>query len=253
MEYIVVVLFGIIIALLVFFMFLILKKTVDKVNEQTKSYFVGKLQVYDGLINEKEEQLNKINEQIENNKAKLNVNDDTSKKNNYTFDHGIIDLMNKTDYQHPDVLKLNKKIDNEFDIDFVDIIKEFIDKIDLDNNYDFYVNLRNKFTSKTIYELRSQDSLKKALEGILTKEELEVFDEFKRKRFSNSLNDFLSYLDELITDSNPNITVLVGNKNMNFDYLSKYVKTIVADDIYKGIKIIYKNKVYDFSLNERNV
>ena len=71
--------------------------------------------------------------------------------------------------------------------------------------------------------------------------------------FSNSLNDFLSYLDELITDSNPNITVLVGNKNMNFDYLSKYVKTIVADDIYKGIKIIYKNKVYDFSLNERNV
>ena len=40
---------------------------------------------------------------------------------------------------------------------------------------------------------------------------------------------------------------------MNFDYLSKYVKTIVADDIYKGIKIIYKNKVYDFSLNERNV
>ena len=80
MEYIVVVLFGIIIALLVFFMFLILKKTVDKVNEQTKSYFVGKLQVYDGLINEKEEQLNKINEQIENNKAKLNVNDDTSKE-----------------------------------------------------------------------------------------------------------------------------------------------------------------------------
>ena len=121
MEYIVVVLFGIIIALLVFFMFLILKKTVDKVNEQTKSYFVGKLQVYDGLINEKEEQLNKINEQIENNKAKLNVSGDTSKKNNYTFDQGIIDLMNKTDYQHPDVFELNKKIDNEFDIDFVDI------------------------------------------------------------------------------------------------------------------------------------
>lgn len=247
------VLFGIVIALLVLFMFLILKKTVDKVNEQTKSYFVDKLQVYDGLINEKEEQLNKINEQIENNKAKLNIDSDTSKKNNYTFDQGIIDLINKTDYQHPDVLKLNKKIDDEFNIDFVDIIKEFIDKIDLDNRYEFYINLRRKFTSKVIYNLRTQNNFRKSLENMLTEEEIEVYDEFKKKRFSNSLNDFLSYLDELVTDSNPYITVFVGNKNMNFDYLSKYVKTIVADDIYKGIKIIYKNKVYDYSLNERNV
>ena len=43
-----------------------------------------------------------------------------------------------------------------------------------------------------------------------------------------------------------------SNKKENYDYLSKHIKTIVSDDIYSGIKIVYKDKVYDFSLSERN-
>ena len=39
-----------IVAFLIFLMYLILKKTVRIVNEQTKSYFVNKLQGYDDLI-----------------------------------------------------------------------------------------------------------------------------------------------------------------------------------------------------------
>ena len=42
------------------------------------------------------------------------------------------------------------------------------------------------------------------------------------------------------------------DKKENYDYLSKHIKTIVSDDIYSGIKIVYKDKVYDFSLSERN-
>ena len=37
------------------------------------------------------------------------------------------------------------------------------------------------------------------------------------------------------------------------DYIDKNIKTKVSDGIYKGIKILYRNKVYDFSLNEGNV
>ena len=51
---------SIIVAVLVLLMFLILKKTVRIVNEQTKSYFVNKLQGYDDLITERENKLNEI-------------------------------------------------------------------------------------------------------------------------------------------------------------------------------------------------
>ena len=49
-----------VVAFLIFVMFLILKKTVRIVNEQTKSYFVNKLQGYDDLITERENRLNEI-------------------------------------------------------------------------------------------------------------------------------------------------------------------------------------------------
>ena len=40
---------------------------------------------------------------------------------------------------------------------------------------------------------------------------------------------------------------------MNFNYIDNKIKTKVSDSIYRGIKILYRNKVYDFSLSERNV
>ena len=55
---------SLIIAFLVFLMFMILKKTVRIVNSQTKSYFVNKLQGYDDLITEKENKLQEIDEII---------------------------------------------------------------------------------------------------------------------------------------------------------------------------------------------
>ena len=48
-------------------------------------------------------------------------------------------------------------------------------------------------------------------------------------------------------------TEMLTDKNENYDYLSDNIKTIYSTDIYKGIKIKYQNKIYDYSLNERNV
>ena len=49
-----------VICLLVFFMFLILKKTVKRINSQTKMYFVDKSQEYDYLINQKLDKINQL-------------------------------------------------------------------------------------------------------------------------------------------------------------------------------------------------
>lgn len=61
------------------------------------------------------------------------------------------------------------------------------------------------------------------------------------------------YLDQLVDLNSPKITILVGSKNENYDHLSDYIETKYSDKIYRGLKIIYKNKVYDFSLSERNI
>lgn len=234
-------------------MFKILKNTVDKVNEQTKTYFVDKLQVYDELIDEKESKLNEVNEKLENKKKELEKLSDTNSKKNYIFDKSIIDIMADADYKQSFFNELQKKIDNDFDFDYEKIILEFIEKNVDDKDYFTCINIKKKFNSKLIYKIKSQINLEDAILSELEEDEKYIFYNFKKKNKVKKIEEFLNYLDELLSITSPYIEVQVASSKQNYDHLSKYIKTVVNDSIYKGIKIIYKNKVYDFSLNERNV
>ena len=95
------------------------------------------------------------------------------------------------------------------------------------------------------------DEREEYLNKLLTKEEHKVYEIFLSSNNFN-MEDFIDYLNRLIELNDPTITVLVPNKNINYDYIDKRIKTKVSDSIYKGIKILYRNKIYDFSLNEGN-
>ena len=86
----------------------------------------------------------------------------------------------------------------------------------------------------------------------LNNEEYKVYEIFLSTNKFN-MEDFIDYLNRLIELNDPTVIILVSNKNINFDYIDQKIKTVVSEKIYRGIKILYKNKIYDFSLNEGNV
>ena len=245
-----------VIVVLVGFMFFILKGTVKKINSQTKLYFVDKLQEYDYLIDRKEEKLNNINEEIKKQEKLIVEGQDSSRKNTYEFDYQIIDLFNKTKYQDKNIFELNRKIDETFNIDYIELLKKFLEYVKDDGTYQFCVDLRKKFTSDVVYQLKimNSDEQKKYLSGMLKEQEYNIYRLYLiAEGRQASVDGFLEYLDELIDLNSPNIMVYVGSKYENYDYLSKYIKTIYSKEIYKGIRIIYRKRIYDYSLNERNV
>ena len=160
---------SLIIVLLIFFMFLILKRTVRIVNNQTKSYFVNKLQNYDDLIEEKENRLSEIDEAIKNKELGLKENTKEEKDRDYIFDAGVTDILNNTEYQNKNIFELNKKIDSTFVIDYESLINDFLSFTKDDKNYEFCKNLRDKFDGDTIYHLKTiqredlEDEYKKIL------------------------------------------------------------------------------------------
>ena len=82
-----------IIILLIVVMFMFLKKTVIKINQQSKDYFVDKLKAFDALIAEKEEVLKGLNESIEEKQKEL-LNQEAEKNNVeavYLYDEKSID------------------------------------------------------------------------------------------------------------------------------------------------------------------
>ena len=245
----------ILIAVLILIMFLILKNAVTKINAQTKAYFVDKLQAYDYLINEKEEKLNQIDKLIKDKELGIKNEVSSDSKKTYEFDYNIIDLLNETKYQDQSLFELNKKIEEKFNFDYEELLKKFVSTINTDNRYEFCLEFRNKFTSDFIYELSTftEKDRKEELKKILTEEEFKIYEIFEIIVENKSVEAFVEYLDQLVVLNNPNIIVLVGNKKENYDYISSYIKTQVSPEIYKGIKIIYKDKIYDFSLNERNI
>ena len=235
-----------VIILLVVAMSLILKNAVKEVDKKSKSYFVDKLKEYDYLIDEKEK--------LEKRKNGLKDNTAESGKPSYDFDSSIIDLLTETSYLDKNIFEINKRIEEKFIINYEDLVKDFLSNIKDDNKYDFCLNLRNKFNPEEIYkiEIMLPEEREDYLKTFLSKEEYMVYEIFTSSNKFN-MEDFIDYLNRLIELNNPIVTVLVPSKNINFDHIDNKIKTKVSDNIYRGIKILYRNKVYDFSLNEGNV
>ena len=245
---------SLIVAFLIFLMFLILRKTVRIVNEQTKSYFVNKLQGYDDLITERENKLNEIDELIKNREIGKE-NNKNELKGGYAFDTSVIDLFNSTEYQDKNIFELNKKIDETFVVNYEELVRDFLAFCDDSKDYDFCVNLRKKFDSEKIYNLKSMmnQDMEDELKQFLNEKEYKIYEAFKLIISDHSIENFVIYLDQLVDLNSPKVVILVGSKHENYDHLSEYIETKYNDKIYRGIKIIYKNKVYDFSLSERNI
>lgn len=243
-----------VIILLVVAMSLVLRNAVKQVDDKSKSYFVDKLKEYDYLIDEKEKKLSELESELEKRKQGLKDNTDNNGKPNYDFDSSIIDLLTETSYLDKNIFAINKKIEEKFIINYEDLINDFLSNIKDDNKYDFCLKLRKKFTPLEIYKIEIMLPMERDeyLKKFLTKEEYMVYEIFLASNRFN-MEDFIDYLNRLIELNDPTITVLVPSKNVNYDYIDKRVKTKVSENIYKGIKILYRNKIYDFSLNEGNV
>lgn len=235
-------------------MSLILKNTVKEVDKKSKSYFVDKLKEYDYLIDEKEKRLSELESELEKRKNGLQDNKKETGKPNYDFDSSIIDLLTETSYLDKNIFEINKRIEEKFIINYEDLIKDFLSNIKDDNKYDFCINLRSKFSSEQIYkiEIMLPEEREEYLKELLNKEEYMVYEIFTSSNKFN-MEDFIDYLNRLIELNDPIVTVLVPNKNINYDHIDNKIKTKVSENIYRGIKILYRNKVYDFSLNEGNV
>lgn len=244
----------VVIILLVVAMSLVLKNAVKTIDNKSKSYFVDKLKEYDYLIDEKEKRLSQLESELEKRKNGLKDNKESASRTSYDFDSSIIDLLTETSYLDKNIFEINKKIEEKFIINYEDLIKDFLSNIKDDNKYDFCKNLRNKFNPEVIYkiEIMLDEEREEYLKQFLSREEYKVYEIFISSNKFN-MEDYIDYLNRLIELNDPTVTILVPSKNINFDHIDNKIKTKVSDNIYRGIKILYRNKVYDFSLNEGNV
>lgn len=247
MIYIVAVLVAVLLVVILFFA---LRSTVKRIDYNTKKYFVDKLQDYDYLIEEKQQILDKLNKEIEENKKNLikmpeeKVKVVKHQQNNYQN-------LSTPKYIDQELFKKYKYIKENFNFDYNQIIKKFVDSslTDENINYKIALNIKNKFTNEVIYKiinLRENEQKEYILNLLDLKEKnfLEnfmSFDKFKVKKLITNLDTFLY-------KNNPKVYIYTGDKNANYNEINSNIETVYDENINEGIRIHYKGLIYDYSL-----
>ena len=172
-----------IIAVMIGFSYFIFKNVIKKINQSAKKYFIEKLQEYNYLIEEKEEELEKLRvfTQKQENLQKItkegnNSNQETEVEKLFSLE--IEEKLNKMrkykkeqeeikqeeliyniptpQYREEAFFKTYKEFKKRFNIDNEKVIKEFIEKNkeqkDDEKAYKILSKFRKQFTEKIVYE-----------------------------------------------------------------------------------------------------
>ena len=248
MDIIFLILFFIIIILLIIVMYLLLKRLIFRVNKQSISYFVEKMHSYDDIIEDKENKIKELDKVI-NEKEELSKKENNSESNNEKV---FLYELGNPKYKDINIFKKMKEVDEKFDYDDEKIINEFIEK-NFDNEmliaYEKYNSIKKKFDNDKVFNLllkREKEQIEETKKILGDSEE--ILDDFMRVNKTFNLKKFISYLNKIVNDLDPCIHIYVGRKNKNYNYINKYIETSYDKTIFKGLKIIYKNKLYDYSI-----
>ena len=271
----------IIVIIMISFSFYIYKNIIKRINNKVKTYFIEKLQEYNYLIDEKEEELEKLRAVIiEETKLKKLKEQSEDIQKQEVFPETIFSseiekklkemkLFKKAMREKEQIVydiptprlredsffKNYKELKKKFKIDNEKTIKKFIEEHKSTEEdlkiYEILVNFRKQFAAETIYKMLtlSQEDQYKIVSEVVKPEENKILQ--IEKRFKNNRLNILKLLkivEEKIKKNDPIIYVYVGNDSLNYDNLGENIKTRYYKNMSEGVIIHYKGKMYDYSI-----
>ena len=240
----------IVISLMILLMFLVLKRTVKMVNESSKKYFVNTIKEYDQIIDKKQEKLIQEKELTEVKPNQIKKEKEYINKDETYINLKIPSYIDETFFEN------YRKINETFNIDKEKTIQDFINKYVKEDEYTEnkkYEDLKRKLNFEETYKMIGMDETEKNkyIEQNFNEQEKDIIKEFKQKYKKFNISKLKTYLDEQIDRTSPIIYVKVGSKYENYDRINPNIRTIYDDKVYTGMIIIYKSKIYDYSLGWR--
>ena len=205
-------------------------------------YFAVKIQEYEEEKKKSDENNSLNNKGKEKRKTEFSDN----------VNEGFVYVENSNDYEVEEIFKLTKIIDSNFALNSEELIINFISQNVTYKNLDVYdslVEIKDKIKEYQIYNLITDANKKEEFLNILKKKYSKIYNEYMLNTTVFDMNNFVGYIDSMISEYNPKIIILAGKEEENYDNIDCRIKTIYDEKIYKGFKIIYKNKLYDYSLS----
>lgn len=215
-----------------------------RTNENMKKYFLDKTGDF----------FKEINVQPKQEEKQQEVTDDVDVKTKSVY---IYNGNVQTNYKNSTFKDEYKSLKNEMNFDKEDVILSVIDtNRESEASEDAYKksidSICNSLDFKTVYELGtlSSDKQLEVLNSVFNDSEKELLKEYIDLNSDSAfdVSSFYSYVSEKGRLLDDKFYVKTGNAEENFDGISENVVTVHDDEIVEGIKVVHKNKMYDFSI-----
>lgn len=264
MEYVVAT--SIAILIMVCFALFVMNHIVKRMNENTRKYFLDKLQEYDYVIDEKKKEIEELTSKIntlkeeeeiskeieEYKKQKKIIKPEVAKKEAENTEEIIYDIPTPQ-YRQEQFFTTYKKLKKEFDVNSKEILQKFIEEhsnMPEDEEYKQLQKIRKYLDEETVYQLLTITPIEQyeIVEKTLDSKERKIIglENYDKKTFS--VLNLIENIEERMKETDPTIYVYVGSREINYNYLGKNIETKFYKNMAEGIIIKYHNKMYDYSI-----
>ncbi len=252
----------IVLVVLIYFMVIVLRSVVGEVNQKVNGYFLKHLEEYDDQFEEKFTRMKEMNEKQEKMSRELrglereleaykvspfyvprpiprDIYIPTARyiDNDFFVEYKITkDKLMSIDKQQV-IYNVMEKVPYTGDIDRYDLACEIISDLDFEGMYDL-CSVSATEQMDILKEALTEDKNDLLLEYIETLDEDSQFDTIQ----------FVDYVKSIRTKEDPHVYVSVGENELDYSEEEKNIICSVDSNICEGIKIIFQNKVYDYSI-----
>ncbi len=252
----------IVMVVMLYFMAVTLRAVVENTNRKVNGYFLRKLKDFDGDFEEKVtemEQLTEEKERLEREVKSLKADMISFKTSPFYAPRPLARsiYIPVARYIDDDFFEEYKSAKDMLKMDKAGIIKTIIEKVPYSGDakeYKMVCKILEKLNFDAIFEMSSLQSMEqlKILNETFTKTEQKylvdyIMNELDEPEKFNCL-DFISYVKIRKKLHDPHLYVRTGEQGEDFTYVNGNVVSQYDDNVCEGVKIIYQNRVYDYSI-----
>lgn len=166
----------------------------------------------------------------------------------------IVNNIDKASYKNSEFKQNYKNVKEEMNFDKTDVILDvmYSSEKQNDSQCEALRRINESFDFETIYELSTVtvDKQLDILNSVFDAKQKEFLENYLRsignKKFD--IATFFNYVKEQAKLIDENFYIKTGSADDSFDDLGENVITVHDDNIVEGIKVVHKNKMYDYSI-----
>jgi hypothetical protein len=251
-----------VLALLMVFLLISIRLLTAEAKEQLNRYFLKNLETYDRLAENKNARIDELNEELRDLESKVAASEKrleamasagggSTKRWRSPGERRATDTMNAT-YRDPAFFDDYAYIRKNMRLDYGRIIKDLMAKLDFseESQLALYRGILEKLPQEKLYDIVTLGDADLAvfLKQILNEEEWKCLHAYVEETGSFDLLAFHSYLSNYVKDHENELYIRTGNPDEWKQYEGKHVHVLYDAGIHEGIRISFKDTVYDYSL-----